>query len=448
MKKLILLFVLFLFAGPDCSVFASDASGAGPETRRYPWMNFGYDQRFRHENWNNIQDQNSRTHDEKSWHTFRQRFWFKAQLGTPNIELYIRMLNQFTKTTTPSTPLNWDEVIFDNLNLNFKKTMIPGVSLKIGRQDMMFGEGFILMDGSASEGPRTSYFNAIDIAYSRKKSRLDLIGILNPRRDRFFPILHKQPKNLNEWDEQAAGAYYTDENHQHTKFEVYYFLKKEIHDFRDPAHRQFQPDRHVNTIGGRVVRQFRHGFTATGEFAFQRGAQHPGIPIRGWGGYGHLKKQFQSKYNPYVVGGYLALSGDDPATDTVESWDPLFKRWPKWSGMYPGSRVPENGISYWTNMRMIQGEAGFTPRKSLTLKLLLYLNDAFHPHWKGDPAIFGNGTRRGLMPEAIASYQFGNSVVGEFRYEILKPGDFYVGNTLGHFFRFEINYSWKRTSGK
>jgi hypothetical protein len=420
-----------------------------PEKKQIQWLNFGYDQRFRHEDWNNIQDQNSLTHDEKNWHTFRQRLWLKAQLGTPNIEFYVRLLNHFTKTTTPSIPLNWDEVIFDNAYLNFNKTFIPGVSVKIGRQDLMFGEGFILMDGSASEGPRTSYFNAIDITYTHKKSKLDLFGILSPRRDRFFPIIHKQPKNLNEWDEQAAGVYYTDDNRENTRFEAYYILKKEIHDYRVSAHRQFQPDRRVNTAGARIVQRFGHGFTATGELAFQRGAQHPDTSIRGWGGYGYLKKQFQAKYNPYMVGGYIALSGDDPATpDRTENWDPLFERWPKWSGMYPWSLVPEKGISYWTNLRMVQAEAGFTPWKPLTVKGMLYLMDAYHHFAQGDPKVFGRVTHRGLMPEVVAAYKFGNSIVGEFRYEILSPGNFYVGNTSGHFFRFEINYSWKHSAEK
>jgi hypothetical protein len=445
MKKRALVFVVIAYVVFGCWALGSDQSAPAADAKPKPWFNFGYDQRFRHEDWNNIQDQNSLTHDEKNWQIFRQRLWFKTQLGTPNVEFYVRILSQFNKTTTPETPLNWDEVIFDNLYLNYKKTPIPGLSIKVGRQDIMFGEGFILMDGSASEGPRTSYFNAIDISYTRKKSKLDLIGLIDPRRDRFFPIIHKQPKNLNEWDEQAAGVYYTDDNRKDTHFELYYLLKKETHDFRAPTHRQFQPDRHINTIGGRVVQRLKHGYTATGEFAIQRGAQHPDVSIHGWGGYGYLKKQFQAQYNPYLVGGYLALSGDDPATPhTNENWDPLFARWPKWGGMYPWSQVPEKGIGYWTNLRMIQAEAGFTPWKPLTVRGLLYWNDAFHPYTPGDPKVFGTGTRRGLMPELIAAYQFGHSIVGEFRYELLKPGDFYVGNTTGHFFRFEINYSWKR----
>jgi hypothetical protein len=408
------------------------------------WLGFGFDHRFRHEDWNDIQDQNSSTNDEKHWNSFRQRLWFSAYLGTPNIELYGRLLNQFTKSTTPYVPLNLDEVIFDNLYLNFKKTFIPGVSVKIGRQDITFGEGFIILDGGSSDGPRSVYFNAVDITYARKKSKLDLIGILNPRQDRFLPVIHDQHKNLNESDEQAIAAYYTDKNHKNTNFELYYFLKKEIHDYRASTNVQFRPDRHVSTAGGRIVQKLGHGLTATGEFAIQKGKQHPDTTIQAWGGYGYLKKQFEAKYSPYVTGGYLALSGDDPSTpNRHEGWDPLFLRWPKWSALYVWSLLPEKGLSYWTNMKMVQAEAGFTPWKPITLKGIVYLNDAFHPYAPGNPKVFGNGTRRGVMPQIVASYNFGKSIFGEVRYEILSPGDFYTGSSKGHFFRFELNYAFK-----
>jgi hypothetical protein len=424
---------------------ASGSDGTSPDrpAPRKVLFSFGYDQRFRNEEWNNIQDQNSQTNDAKAWSIFRQRVWLNFTLGSPNIEFYVRMLNQFAKTSTPSVPLNWDEVIFDNLYVNFKKAIIPGLSIKIGRQDIMFGEGFILMDGSAVDGPRTAYVNGIDIAYTYKKSKLDLLGTMNPRSDRFLPILHNQHRILNEPDEQMAGLYYTDRNHKNTDFDLYYLLKKETHDYRSPSNAAFQPDRHVNTIGARIVRRLNGGYTATMEFAVQKGRQHPDTGITAWSGYGHLKKQFSRKWNPYVLGGYWALSGDNPSTNRYEGWDPLSGRWPKWSGMYPWSQVPEKGIGYWTNIKMAQAEAGFTPWKPVTLKGVLYLNQAFHPYARGNPAVFGKGRGRGLIPEVIASYAFGHSFVGEFRYEVLRPGDFYAGRTTGQFFRFEANYSFK-----
>jgi hypothetical protein len=442
-----------LLASEDSDRASQNPSGSGTklqdqESRTSESYNFtfGWDQRFRNEDWNNIQDQNSDTDDVRMRSIFRQRLWLSVFPGTPDINFCIRMLNQFAKTSTPSIPLNWDEVAIDNLFVHFKKTFIPGVSIKAGRQDMSFGEGFILMDGSADDGPRTAYMNAIDIIYKYKKSKLDVLGIHNPRQDRFLPIINDQHRYLNPSDEQALGLYYADRNRQNTDFDAYYFLKKEINNWHPPDTVQFQPDRHVNTMGGRIVHRLDRGFTATGEFALQRGWQHPDTPISAWGGYGYLKKQFSGKWNPYVIGGYWALSGDDPVTSNrYEGWDPLFERWPKWSGMYAWSLVPEKGISYWTNMRMIQAEAGFTPWKPVLLKSVWYHTDAFHPYVLGNQNIFAGGTHRGEIMELIAMYQFGSSIAGEFRYEILNPGNFYRGQATGQFFRFEINYSWKHS---
>jgi hypothetical protein len=428
---------------------ADNPVAAGTESHKKPWFSFGYDQRFRNEIWTNIQDQNAKTKDDKKWNTFRQRLWVSIPLGTDNIQLYARFLSQFTKTSTPSIPLNWDEVIFDSLYLSFKKIFLPGLSMKVGRQDMSFGEGFILMDGSACDGPRTGYFNAVDITYSRKGSKVDLIGILNPRQDRFLPIIHNQHKYLNEWDEQAVGIYYRDRNLKKTDLDIYYFLKKEIHDFRTAANPQFNPGGHINTVGMRIIHRFEKGFTATGELALQRGWQHPDTRIQAWSAYGYLKKQFEVRLNPYILGGYWALSGDDPSSSGMyEGWDPLFARWPKWGGMYPWSQVPEKGIGYWTNIKMVHAEAGFTPWKPLTIKSVLYLNDAFHPYALGKPSIFSTGTHRGVIPELLAFYKFSNSITGEFRYEILAPGNFYTGHTTGQFFRFEFNYSFRHPSEK
>jgi hypothetical protein len=426
----------------------ADAPAApGTKSPGKPRFSFGYDQRFRNEIWTNIQDQNANTKDDKKWNTFRQRLWINIPLGTDNVQFYVRLLSQFTKTSTPSIPLNWDEVIVDNAYLSIKKFFLPGLSVKVGRQDISFGEGFVLMDGSACDGPRTSYFNAMDITYAYKGSKLDLIGILDPRQDRLFPVIHNQHKYLNESDEQAVVLYYRERNLKKTDLDFYYFLKKEIRDYRSAANPQFQPDRHINTVGTRIVHRFEKGFTATGEMALQRGRQHPDTRISAWSAYGYLKKQFDARLSPYVLGGYWALSGDNPFTSgTYEGWDPLFARWPKWGGMYPWSQVPEKGIGYWTNIKMVQLETGFTPWKPLTLKGVLYLNDAFHPYARGKPSIFSTGTHRGAIPEFLAFYKFSNTITGEFRYEILAPGNFYTGRDTGQFFRFEFNYSFRHPS--
>ena len=67
--------------------------------------------------------------------------------------------------------------------------------LRIGRQDFlgpdMYGEGFLLMDGSPADGSRTFYFNAAKLRWKiNEKNSLDFVYIDDPRTDVFLPSIH------------------------------------------------------------------------------------------------------------------------------------------------------------------------------------------------------------------------------------------------------------------
>lgn len=437
---------------------ATPAAVAGnrpnPQPLPIPVFQYGFEERIRTEEWNNIADYSHRTDDERHQVRFRTRSWFS--LGNEDAELYVRLDSEFKKQTLPGVRLNMDEVLFDNLYLDIKKTPIPGVSVRIGRQDLMRGEGFIILDGSSGDGSRSTYFNAINVSYTHKKSKLELLGILDPRQERFLPLVHDQGKYLNEWDEQAVGLYYTDRNHKNTDIDGYYFHKKEVHDYRAASNAQFQPDRHIETLGTRVVQRLTPTISITGEFAGQWGAQRanlatgaPAADIQAWGGYSYLKKTFaKKKMKPYILGGVWALSGDDPGTaNQVEGFDPIFSRWPKWSELYIYSEVPERGVAYWTNNRMFQAEAGFTPWQPITFRATLYEEDAFQPYAKGKPTLFSRGKHRGENLQLRMDYTLNANVKGHILYESFAPGNFYTTRANGYFFRAEIMYTFKGALG-
>ena len=391
-----------------------------------PLIQYGFEERIRTEDWNNIADYNTNTDDERNQVRFRTKAWFSV--NTTNVDFAFKLNNEFKKQSVPRTALNNDEALIENLYVDFKKTPIKGLSLRIGRQDLMRGEGFILFDGTSGDGSRTAYFNAVDLSYSWRKSKLELIGILDPRQERFLPLIHDQAKYLQEWDEQALGLYYTDRNNKKTDVDAYYFYKKEVNDYRAPTNVLFQPNRQINTLGARVVRRLNHGISVTGEFAGQWGTQHanPAVgllaaDIKAWGGYGYVKKTFPVKMKPYILGGVWAFSGSDPNTPTqIGGFDPIFSRWPKWSELYIYSEVPEKGVAYWTNNRMFQAEAGFTPWKPITFRATLYEEDAFQPSVT-KPTVFGTGTHRGENAQLRMDYTINDRVKGHFLYETMLP---------------------------
>ena len=413
----------------------------GQETRNgaAPTIDFGFEQRVRNENWNNILDYSDGTDDQRVQIRYRTRAWIKAPLGD-NIDVAVGLNQETNQWHYPSRDNSFDEVIVDTAYIDFKKLFVKGLSLRIGRQNLMKGEGFMMFEGNPGDGSRSIYFNAVDLAYAWKKSKIELIGIMNPKWDRMSPRVNDQRKVLQEWDQSSLGAYYTNNHSKKTGVEAYYLYTKEVNDYRAPTNPQFQPDRHLSTLGGRMVHQLRSGWSATGEFAGQWGVQHPSVAIRGWGGYGYLKKQFPHRWKPYAQAGYWALTGDDPSTkNRIEGWDPLYARWPKWSELYIYSQVKERGVGYWTNLGMWQGEAGFSPNKMVSARVTYYHMGAFHP-FAGSAAVFGTGTARGDNWQARLDFNPNKHWKTHVLYETQVPGDFYTVQNTGYFLRFEVAY--------
>ena len=239
---------------------------------------FGFEQRTRNENWNNLFDYNGGLDDQRVQIRWRTRVWMKAPLsGT--VDFQVGLNQESNQILTPDRPFLFDEAVFETAYLDFKKLFVNGLTLRVGRQNINRGEGFLLLEGSPGDGSRTIYYNAAVLGYSWKKSKLELMGISNPRTDRYLPRFHDRYKPLQDWNDRALGAYYTGTELKNTSIEAYYFYKKETGDLRPVTHAQYQGDRHISTAGGRVVERFNNGWSLTGEMALQWGAQRPNLTL-------------------------------------------------------------------------------------------------------------------------------------------------------------------------
>lgn len=417
-----------------------------PDPWKITWE-IGAEERVRSEAMNDTFDFNGATEDHRLWYRFRTRAWAKAAIGKTG-EFAVGLNDESRKTVHPDTPYKWDEVIFETLYLDWK--LDPAVSVRLGRQNLMKGEGFVLFDGTSGDGSRTAYFNAVDVTFGWKRSKVELIGISDPAKDWYLPVVNDKNKLLQEWNESAVGLYYTGRDLPKTAIDGYVFWKSEKDDRRAVTNAQFQPDRQLGIYGGRVVQQLPEGFSLTaeaaGEFGFERskpGAAGENKDISAWGGYAYGKKVFSGAWKPSVQVGWIGMSGDDPATTKIEGWDPLFSRWPKWSELYIYSQVPEKGVAYWTNLSMWQAEILATPANYLSLRATYYHMSALET-FPGNVKVFGKGKKRGDMLQARADVTFSKELKGHVLYEYLKPGDFYVGRDSAYFLRFELSYTFKK----
>ncbi len=413
------------------------ADGA-PAARR---LELGFEERVRSENFDNSTDFDERTADARHQWRFRTRAWAKLNAGA-NTEFVLGLASESRRLTTPRVALTMDETVVENLYVDHRFS--DGASLRVGRQNLSKGDGFILMDGNPLDGSRVAYFNALDLGWTSGRSRLDLLLVSDPYRDEYLPRIHDRTRSLVEWDENALGLYWTDAGRAKTTLDAYYFFKAETGDTRALTNATRQSDRMFHTLGGRVVRDCAHDWSVKAELAGQAGGQQPGTGVRAWGAQTSVKKSFARATKPSLLLGWTGLSGDDPATTANEGWDPLFARYPKWSELYIYTLGSERGAAYWTNLSMWQAEVRLMPVKAIDLRATYYRLDAFH-RFPGNPAIYANGTRRGDLCEARADLKLNDNWRGHVVGEYLAPGDFYAGCDGGWFFRVEAICSFTRS---
>jgi hypothetical protein len=405
----------------------------------------GIEERFRYEAWDDIVDHSKATADERTQWRFRTRMWASAQLGR-RVAFRVGLTNESKGQGVPRVPLTLDETIFESLWMDVRPHR--RLSVRVGRQNFGRGDGLVVRDGTPGDGSRTEYVNGVDATFVvAPKATLEIVALSDPSRDTYLPVIHDHHRLLVEWGERLAGLYYTDTRRRGLDVQAYYFFKREEDDVRSPSHRQYQPDRDVNTIGGRVSRTGGATWAISAEAAGQFGSEVPDTAIRAWAASLSAQRRLAARWAPAVRGAFTALSGDSPATKNGEGWDPVLARWPMWSEAVINALTPEVGTAYWTNMGLWRAEFTMTPSPRTGVRATYYHLSAFHP-FPGPQALFAAGTNRGDMLQARFDFTLPPTLRGHVLYERLFPGSFYRGQAPGYFFRVEctaaFQHRWAR----
>ncbi len=527
------------------------AKPAAPSAAKKPeqkplGISFGVNERFRVNAYNNT-DNNWKANDEVRDYRFRTQVWMNVPFGR-NVDAFVQMSNETVKKlinlSAPyngkASPMVAGEIWFDQAYVKFKKLPIEGLNLQVGRWNLGYGDGWFLGDGTASNGGRDYFFTAFDMGYQFKntKQSFNVIGIMNPRWDDQFPVFNGRnpkvvgqggcltsgatlpscalpyantfPSSLNDVDTLGLVGYYKNRTSKKRDIDIYYAYSKEYNFGQWPtwnpavytnayvaAHPTaktnssaylYQPDRHLSTIGERMVFKFSRDIVLNEEFAYQFGKQdtmkdnlgaglYPQIDVRAWGSYGHLTKYNPKTWSkPYLRFKWWLASGADPKdSKTDANFDPnLGARYnmnpgsnfdpqygysaPMWWNFLTQNQVNEitNSAFYPANMIAIGPEVGFSPFKSLQLIGDFKWVGAFNK-WAVNPAHFGlassllparfvgaTGTTRLKQVGANLKWTSKFGLSETMMYEYVWFGDFYGAayRAPAFFFRNEINYRW------
>ncbi len=395
----------------------------------------GFYERLRHEFWKNNRDMNNLYYEggDRNFWRAKTSVWGQADYGK-DVSLYAKLTNEFkgynllgsgNRKIYSTGHQHWDpdEIIFDNFYMDIRKTDDFPVSFRLGRQDLLglYGENFLICDGTPGDGSRTFYFNALKASWELDaQNTLDFLYINNPRDEIWLPVINedKVPVALNLTAEEGYVLYLKNKPNKDLAFEPYYIFKREDHDYGSglQAHKG-----RINTLGF-FSKYNMSPLTFRVQLADQFGKY--GLEDRSALG-GYLFADYDIKdalWKPQLSGGYVYLSGDDKGTTKNEGWNPLWCRFPIYSELYAQAFQNESGNSYWTNLQLYR--IGLTVKP--TEKSKFNINYSFLRANELVPAsanynLSGTGKDRGHLVISKLDYNFSKQVSGYLLGEYFIP---------------------------
>lgn len=415
------------------------AANPAEETKPRKWT-LSFSERIRQESSDNVMSLDEARADSSAYVRFRTSAGLK---WTPSsaLEFSVRLTNEnrycLAPKSDPKLGVNYglNEAFFDWL---FVKWSPPGrfpLTLTVGRQDIMLGEGFVIFDGGPLDGSRSAYFNGFRLDWTpAPRTTLTAFFVRQHQSDGLLPRLNDAGQRMVEQDETGFGLYYAG---------TALGLRTEGYLFRKSASAGGGlPSAAYQVMGARVLAQLSRRWSLIAEGAGELGTR-AGSPMAAWGGYATLNFAPRASFplpGLLTLGG-ICLSGDDLGTAAHEGWDPPFSRWPKWSESLIYLQAAETGRpAYWTNMNSVYGEALFDFTENARLKLTLHALGAGRRSAPGGIRS-GAGLRRGELIIVKFQYDLNKNIAGHFIWEGFRPGNYYVTGARGYaWVRFELMF--------
>ena len=385
-------------------------------------FNWGADQRMREEYFNNAitLNQQARGH-EWQFERFRTRLWGTIK-PCDEFEVYTRMAWEARHWWNPQSKEEWqnNEVFFDNLYGKLKLAPIH-TTFTVGRQDIILGDGWLVLEGTPLDGSTSIYFDAARSTTELKdiQTTLDLIYInqySDP--DKWLPTMGVVGDPQIEQDERGAIVWAANKSIKNLEVDGYFIYKN---DHKVLANGD-QGD--IYTPGVRLVEDFNEHLRGRIEGAGQFGERN-GATVRAFGLNSRLSYSFNDAYKQQVRLSWEYLSGDTPGTSTNEAFDPLWGRWPQWSELYVYTYAAETRIAETTNLDRVGVGYQVYPTDKMQIDLdcnALFANENTR---RGSAGFSDHGNYRGQLFTSVLRYKFNKYLAGHLWAEYLLPGDYY-----------------------
>jgi hypothetical protein len=256
MKKTIILPILVFICLLGGFAFSDDKT-------EEPRLKFAFSERMRLETWDNTVGFDSSLADENKY--TRTLSSLTAEWKPfDSLLLVCKITNEFCYYFAPDDrEFTINEFFFDQLYLKAVKPFGLTGSLTAGRQDIRFGEGFVVMDGSPLNGSSSAYFNGIKLDYQIcPQNMLSMFYVYQSPIDRLLPTVNDQSQKFVEQPEEGHALFFSG-SIGNLKYEPYY-IHKNIYETST-----LKEESSIETLGLRALVPLNRGLEFTVEAASQ-----------------------------------------------------------------------------------------------------------------------------------------------------------------------------------
>lgn len=428
---------------------------AAEEVKKPEVFKWGGDLRIREEMFDKMQVGSV----EADYFRFRPRVY--GEINLDDVAFKVRAANEFrcwTHMKPDTNPQDFpEEWVFDLAYMDIKNLLGDSLDLRIGRQELNYGTGKVICEGTPGDGSRTLYFNAVKATWKGcDKTTVDLLGLYNPEKDD-LAINRKENRELtgykgsiNEPAEAGGGMYVINKSKADMPIEAYAIYKFEgtVRTVTKGKDEKGNPtsttkvthSADIGTIGGAINPKLTSLLKGRLEIASQFGKRgNADLSGEMIDASLNLKLPVLDAIKPGVDGGVYYLSGNDPKTNDDEGWNPLWARSTQpidlYSLWYSNYR--------WSNLLMPYATLSISPTSWLKTSARVAYLGALEKDGKG------TGDERGWLETLKAEFTIfedlmmkKDKLTGHLMLDILQPGDYHASDDTAYFARWNVQYDF------
>lgn len=357
----------------------------------------------------NVTDADDDADDQEAFLRTETHLWFQADLSD-NVTTKISVeTDRVWSQDDAEGGQNDLDVFLEEAWIQMMYLYDSAFSVKLGRQFVEFGDGFIVGDSNpfseetvADKGEwEVDPFDAVLVWYDGDDWILNLMGA------------KVVESGIGNDDTDVYGAYFSYSGAEEMVFDLYGFMAKIKSDVFGID------DADVYWVGARIAGTMVEGLSYKLEGTYEFGEAEDGdVDISAWAVEAGAKYMFDAEYNPWVGLTYVYLSGDDEPGD--DDWEPFLA--PFQNRVYGEIADPTvNGFGHDDDLtggaHIFNLAGGFDVNEDVAVNLKYYYLMA------AEDDVYGGEDEIGHEFDAYLDYQFSEETTATLAAGFAIPGD-------------------------